>query len=178
MPQEIEYSAEFDFTDDVESWKVNRSGAVDEWVWLRNLGDYTLTTSSKTPSEVFANTSVLTTDTLNYGNNPVRILQDTATYFENTWNLDSMSYISARPYYTSAKGLHSTMSLQLGGGYSASYNYSYDCFGIDFLIAVNHATMEARVIWLLFRTQAHTAIEKYVQSSASQSEYFSLSKFM
>lgn len=182
MPQEIEYSAEFDFTDSIQNvWKVNRDSAVDEWVWLRNLGDYTITTSSKTPAEVFASTGVLTADTLNYGNNPARKLQDTNGYFKNVWTLDTANYISAEPQgswsSTSWYGIKSNMSLQFGGGYGYT-GYALACYGIDFLIAVNYATMQARTIWILFTNAAHTNMTILVQNSGNQQEYFSLSQFM
>lgn len=179
MPQEIEYSAEFEFTDIDRSWKINRSGAVDEWVWVRNLGGFTLTTSSKTPTEVFGSTSLLTYDTLNFGDNPVRKLQETVEYFENTWSLDYTNSIIASPYNpNTANGLKGTMNMQFGGGHTTTQNFAYNCYGIDLLIAVNHATMQARALWLLFRTQNYQAIEKYLQGSANQSEYLSLAQFM
>lgn len=168
------------FTEDMEQWKVNQSGATDEWVWLRNLGGYTLTTSSKTPSEVFANSNVLTYDTLNIGSNPIRTLQNDATWFEKRWDLDSYNYFTASQYRqsgTSGIGINANAQLQFGGGTSWS-GLSVNVYGVDLLIAVNHATMESRIVWIAYFNNTGSSMNRTVQSSAQSNGYISLSKFM
>ena len=167
------------FTENLESWKINHSGS-DEWVWLRNLGDYTLTTSSKTPDEVFANSNVLTYDTLNIGSNPIRTLQDDATWFEKRWNLDNNNYFTASQYRqsgTSGTGVNFQSNFQFGGG-SDTIGLAVSVYGVDLLIAVNHATMQTRMIWIAYLNNTGSSMNKSLQSSAQSSGYLSLSKFM
>lgn len=167
------------FTEETESWKINHSGS-NEWVWLRNLGGYTLTTSSKTPDEVFANSNVLTYDTLNIGSNPIRTLQNDATWFEKRWDLDSYNYFKASQYRqsgTSGTGINANAQLQFGGGNSTS-GLSVSVYGVDLLIAVNHATMESRMIWIAYLNNTGSNMNRSVQSSAQLTGYLSLAKFM
>ena len=185
MPQEIEYSAKFDFDDDVvESWKVSKDGAVDEWVWLSSLGGKTLTTSSVSAADVITSTNNLTEASLTYGNHPIQFRSEsdsTPTYYDVDWRLDANTYIHCRPNNTACQGRNFEFLAPFGGGYTYQYQSGEQNYGVNFMVMVNHATMQARCIFLCWAHWSGNPMSlwKYMSDASNASGmYLALSKFM
>ena len=168
------------FTEEASSVKLSDSSAVDEWIWLTSLGSYTLSTSSKTPTEYF-NASQVNASLITPGNNPIRTLNSSAIEYSKEWDLDSETKITLKNYSVAsgnARGITGTVK-----GFCYSYSNPADTsnnnYGGDILIAVNHKQCKARMSFVAFRTSDGQGTSQNQTNTGEQIFlYVALKKFM
>ena len=182
MPQEIEYSANFDFDDGIgDQWKINREGAVDEWVWLNKLNGQTLTTSSVSAASVVNDINQLTEASLTFGDNPIHYYNaSTPGYDDRVWALDAYNNIKTSTRYSSTGiGYNFNYRGQFYGNYNYALNTGEGQYGCDFMVAVNHGTQKAVFIWLRWAHWSGNPMSFYKQKSSDVNTiYYELAKFM
>ena len=145
-------SISMQFTEEASSLKLSDSSAADEWVWLTRLGNYTLSTSSKTPEQYF-NVSTVDYTLITQGNNPIITANQSPIEYSKEWNLDDENKITVTNFSVvsgNARGINCGIN---GFCYSwANYtDTTRDNFGCDMLIAVNHKQMKARASFISFK---------------------------
>lgn len=163
------------FTEDVENWKVSHSGG-NEWVWLTSLAGKTLCQITASPSDVFNNSStyyITPSMIVTHGNNPLYFERSVHEAITKLWELDNLN--SLRISSSTAQDWTAGWTLQFTGG--SSLSYSNGLYGGDVLIAVNHYTQQARIVYIAYTNGGHTTIQRAISSSDTYATYYALSKF-
>lgn len=163
------------FTEDVENWKVTHSGS-DEYVWLTSLAGKTLCQITASPSDVFNNSStyyITPSMIVAHGNNPLYFERSVHEAITKLWQLND--YDSLGISCGSANDWTGSWKLQFAG--SSSRSYSNQLYGGDVLVAVNHVTQEAKIVFIAYINGGHTSIQHAISTADTHSTYYALSKF-
>ena len=139
-------SFSMDFVESESSFKVGDSSSTDAWVWLTSFLDKTLSTSTVDPSSLSNGTGV-NISTISHGNNPITTWNETAVDFTAEWKPNDYIGFKAKPY-NNVKGINVKYSSNEPKVYnSTNQSVSSTCYGVDLLIAVNHAQHLAYVFF-------------------------------
>lgn len=168
------------FTEEASSLKISDSSAVDEWVWLSSLGGYTLSTSSKTPTEFF-NSSTADMTLVTPGNNPIRTVHNTPDEYSKEWTLDNENKIRISNYSVAsgnARGIMPSINF-FCYSWSSYTDTTRNNYGCDILIAVNHKQMKARICFVSFKYVGGGGTDNVKTDPGEQMMiYVALKKFM
>lgn len=166
------------FTEETSGWKINHSGA-DEWVWLTSLAGKTLCQITASPTDVFnsSDTYYITPSmVVSHGNNPLYFERNNHEKITKRWDLDESNSLILSCGV--AQDWTGQWNFIFGG--NSSQSFANGLYGGDVLVAVNHATMQARVVIIAYTNGGHTIIQRAISSNSSgnmNTAYYSLSKF-